>query len=78
MTGLKEAPGVLAEIHFFCLDAGDRGKGLWISDCGHRQEEIPGSLGHNRGSVHVDHQEADPVALREGHISLCRQDCPPI
>lgn len=57
-----------------CGLLGDCGEGLWITDCGHRQEEVPGPLRHHSGSVHVDHQETHPAALREGHLPVCGQD----
>lgn len=53
---------------------GDCGESLWITDRGHRQEEVPGPLRHHSGSVHVDHQETHPAALREGHLPVCGQD----
>lgn len=58
--------------------AGDSGESFGLSDCGHRQEEVLGAFGHHGGPVYVDHQETHPAAFREGHLSLCGQNCPTV
>lgn len=63
-----------SHLHF----TGHSGEGLRISDCWYWQEEVLSSIWHHRGPVHVDHQEEDSTAIWEGHIPLCRQDCPTI
>jgi len=57
---------------------GDRGEGVGLSDRGHRQEEVPRALRHHGGPVHVDHQEAHPAALGEGHLPVRGQDGAPV
>lgn len=59
-------------------DAGDSGEGFGLSDCGHRQEEVPGAFGHHGGPVHVDHQETHPAAFRESHLPLRGQNRPAV
>lgn len=65
---------VWAVITSLCDWSGDCGEGVWITDRGHRQEEVPGPLRHHSGSVHVDHQETHPAAVREGHLPVCGHD----
>ena len=60
----------------FCL--GDSGEGFRLTDCGHRQAKVSGSIRHHRGSVHVDHQKTHSTALREGHLPLRRQNGAPV
>lgn len=57
-----------------CLPSGDRGESIWITYRGHWQEEVLGPIWYHSGSVHVDHQETHPAAIREGHLPVCGQD----
>lgn len=55
-------------------DPGGGGAGGQLADPRDRQAQVPGAQRHLGRPVHVDHPQAHPAALREGHLPLRQQD----